>query len=57
MTVLCGLFIHGFGTLTVIFFLTTRKLPFGYIAQMGQVLATAFGTASRSLIEIIHLNN
>lgn len=47
MTVLAGLFLHGFGTLTVLFFLATRKFPFSYISQMGQVLATAFGTASR----------
>lgn len=26
----------------------TRKMPYGYIAQMGQVLATAFGTGSSS---------
>jgi hypothetical protein len=47
MTVLVGLFLHGFGTLTILFFIITRKLPFSYLAQMGQVLATAFGTASR----------
>lgn len=48
MTVMLGLFIHGFGTISVLFFLATKKLPFGYIAQMGQVLATAFGTGSSS---------
>lgn len=28
--------------------MATKKLPYGYIAQMGQVLATAFGTGSSS---------
>lgn len=48
MTVLAGLFIHGFGTLSVLYFICTRTLPFRFIAGMGQVLATAFGTASSS---------
>lgn len=47
MTVLLGLFIHGFGTLSILFILATKKLPCRYIAKMGQVMATAFGTASR----------
>lgn len=47
MTVMLGLFIHGFGTIALIFFLVVHKLPYGYIGQMGQVLATAFGTGSR----------
>lgn len=49
-TVLMGLFIHGFGTLSVIYFICTRTLPFRFIAGMGQVLATAFGTASRYVL-------
>ncbi|XP_023939971.1 excitatory amino acid transporter 3 [Bicyclus anynana] len=48
MTVLLGLFLHGFGTLSVLFILATKKLPCRYIAKMGQVMATAFGTASSS---------
>ncbi|XP_049876630.1 excitatory amino acid transporter 3-like isoform X2 [Pectinophora gossypiella] len=48
MTVLLGLFLHGFGTLSILFILTTKKLPCRYIAKMGQVMATAFGTASSS---------
>lgn len=47
MTVLMGLFIHGFVTLSILYFICTRTLPFRFIAGMGQVLATAFGTASR----------
>ncbi|XP_063385661.1 excitatory amino acid transporter 3 isoform X1 [Cydia fagiglandana] len=48
MTVLLGLFLHGFGTLSILFILATKKLPCRYIAKMGQVMATAFGTASSS---------
>lgn len=46
-TVMLGLMIHGFGTISVIFFFTCRRLPFSYISRMGQTLATAFGTGSR----------
>ncbi|CAK9808353.1 Excitatory amino acid transporter 3 [Anthophora plagiata] len=46
VTVLLGLIIHGFGTLSVIFFICTRELPFKMLGKMGQVLATAFGTSS-----------
>ncbi|XP_050296664.1 excitatory amino acid transporter 3-like [Anthonomus grandis grandis] len=46
MTVLLGLFIHGFITLSIIYFVTLRRLPFKVIAQLSQVLITAFGTAS-----------
>lgn len=48
MTVMLGLFLHGFGTIALMFFLVVRKLPYGYLAQMSQVLATAFGTGSSS---------
>lgn len=47
VTVLLGLAIHGFGTLSVLYFIGTRTLPFKVIAQLSQVIATAFGTASR----------
>ena len=47
MTVLLGLFIHGFVVLPVIYALFTRKNPFLLIMHMGQALATALGTASR----------
>lgn len=46
-TVLIGLFIHGFGTLSVIYFVCTGTLPFRTIAKLSQVIVTAFGTASR----------
>lgn len=48
MTVLIGLFFHGFIILPAIYTVITRKLPFRYIANMGSALATAFGTASSS---------
>ncbi|XP_012276011.1 excitatory amino acid transporter 1 [Orussus abietinus] len=48
LTVLLGLIIHGFGTLSVIYFVCTRELPFKALGQMGQVMVTAFGTASSS---------
>ncbi|BFF93683.1 excitatory amino acid transporter 1 [Drosophila madeirensis] len=48
ITVMIGLFLHGFGTIAVIFFLGTRRLPYRYIAKLSQVLATAFGTGSSS---------
>ncbi|KAL5281326.1 hypothetical protein ACFFRR_004996 [Megaselia abdita] len=48
LTVMLGLFLHGFGTIAIIFFLGTRRLPYGYVAKLSQVLATAFGTGSSS---------
>ncbi|XP_063991066.1 excitatory amino acid transporter 1 [Diachasmimorpha longicaudata] len=48
MTVLLGLFIHGFGTLSLIFFVCTRQLPFKALGKMSHVMVTAFGTASSS---------
>lgn len=48
ITVMLGLLVHGFGTIAIIFFLVVKKLPYGYIAKMSQVLATAFGTGSSS---------
>ena len=56
MTVLLGLFIHGFGTIAIIFFLVVRKLPYGYVFKMSQVLATAFGTGSSSATMPITIN-
>lgn len=48
MTVIIGLFIHGFIVLPIIFTVMTRTLPFKFIANMMSSLATAFGTASSS---------
>lgn len=56
MTVLLGLFIHGFGTIAAIFFMVVRKLPYGYVFKMSQVLATAFGTGSSSATMPITIN-
>lgn len=52
LTVLIGLILHGFGTLSIIFFICTRELPFKAIGKMGQVMVTAFGTASRYFLKI-----
>jgi solute carrier family 1 (glial high affinity glutamate transporter), member 3 len=56
MTVMFGLFIHGFGTIAIIFFCVVRKLPYGFILKMSQVLATAFGTGSSSATMPITIN-
>lgn len=56
ITVMFGLFIHGFGTIAIIFYLTVRKLPYGYVVKMSQVLATAFGTGSSSATMPITIN-
>lgn len=46
MTVMLGLFIHGFIILPIYFTVCTRKLPFRFIGNLSQALFTAFGTAS-----------
>ncbi|REJ92389.1 MAG: dicarboxylate/amino acid:cation symporter [Planctomycetota bacterium] len=47
-TVLIGLGIHAFVTLSAIYWYFTRKNPWTFIAQMSQALLTAFSTASSS---------
>jgi solute carrier family 1 (glial high affinity glutamate transporter), member 3 len=56
MTVMCGLILHGFGTIAIIFYLVVRRLPYPYIMRMSQVLATAFGTGSSSATMPITIN-
>jgi Na+/H+-dicarboxylate symporter len=48
VTVLVGLFIHGFIILPLILFIVTRMNVFKYISGMSQALVTAFGTGSSS---------
>jgi solute carrier family 1 (glial high affinity glutamate transporter), member 3 len=48
LTVMIGLFIHGFIVLQLIYFIVTRKLPFRYVGNLSEALATAFATSSRS---------
>ncbi|KAF0295201.1 Excitatory amino acid transporter 1 [Amphibalanus amphitrite] len=48
LTVLIGLTVHGFVVLLLLYTLVVRKLPFGFVANIVQPLATAFGTSSSS---------
>jgi len=56
MTVLVGLFIHGFVVLPIIYTVCTRKLPFRFIANMTNAFTTAFGTASSSATLPVTMN-
>ncbi|KAI5710840.1 hypothetical protein M8J75_011894 [Diaphorina citri] len=46
ITVLLGLLIHGFILLPAMYTFFVREWPFRFTANMGQAIATAFGTAS-----------
>lgn len=48
LTVACGILFHGFIILPSIFFFITRRNPVKFIGNMGQAIATAFGTSSSS---------
>ncbi|KAF8777708.1 Excitatory amino acid transporter 1 like protein [Argiope bruennichi] len=48
LTVLAGILIHGFIILPLLYFAFVRKNPYSFLLNMGQALATAFGTASSS---------
>ncbi|KAB7505435.1 Excitatory amino acid transporter 3 [Armadillidium nasatum] len=48
LTVLCGIFIHGFIILPALYTVLTRRLPFRFLANMTQAYITAFATASSS---------
>jgi len=56
MTVLIGLFVHGFVVLPIIYTVCTRKLPFRFIANMTNAFTTAFGTASSSATLPVTMN-
>merc|ERR1719333_1491505 len=56
MTVLVGLFVHGFVVLPIIFTICTRQLPFRFIANMTNAFTTAFGTASSSATLPVTIN-
>lgn len=46
LTVAGGIIFHGFVILPTLFFFLTRKNPLKFIGNMGQAIATAFGTSS-----------
>ena len=48
LTVVGGICFHGFVLLPSLFFVITRKNPIKFIGNMGQAIATAFGTGSSS---------
>jgi len=48
LTVLIGLFIHGFIILPAIYWVCTRKNPYTYLVHLSAAMMTAFGTASSS---------
>lgn len=47
VTVCVGLLLQGFVVLPLLYFALTRKNPLTFITNIGQAIATAFGTASR----------
>ena len=47
ITVITGLAIHSMGTLTLMYFVITRKNPLTFFKGMLQAWVTALGTASR----------
>ena len=47
ITVLVGLFIHACITLTLLFFVITRRNPLKFVRGMSQALITGLATASR----------
>lgn len=48
VTVAGGIIFHGFVILPLIYFFITRKNPVTFVGNMGQAIATAFGTSSSS---------
>ncbi|KAF2354121.1 Sodium:dicarboxylate symporter [Trinorchestia longiramus] len=46
LTVVIGVFIHGFIVLPLLYTVLTRRLPFRFLANMTQAYITAFATAS-----------
>lgn len=56
MTVLGGLFVHGFVILPIVYLVCTRKMPFRFLANMTNAFTTAFGTASSSATLPVTIN-
>jgi len=53
-TVVCGLIIHGFIILPLIYLIFVRTNPYKYLLGALQALLTALGTASRYVLVILH---
>ncbi|KAJ8922430.1 hypothetical protein NQ315_004376 [Exocentrus adspersus] len=48
VTVVLGLLLQGFVVLPLLYYALTRKNPITFVTNLGQAIATAFGTASSS---------
>ncbi|XP_060076938.1 excitatory amino acid transporter 1-like [Ylistrum balloti] len=45
-TAVCCLMLHSFGSLSLLYFLVTKKNPYRFVLNMSKALLTAFGTSS-----------
>ncbi|ELU17609.1 hypothetical protein CAPTEDRAFT_178858 [Capitella teleta] len=57
LTVLLGLFLHGFIVLPIIYFIVARKNPYKVMYHVSQALLTALGTASSSATMSVTIKN
>ncbi|KAI5626669.1 excitatory amino acid transporter 5 [Silurus asotus] len=53
VTVLAGLFVHGFILLPLFYFLLTHKNPFKFIRGLLQAMVIALATSSRSQLDLV----
>lgn len=56
MTVLIGLFFHGFIVLPIIYLIMTHKNPLIYLTNMSGAIVMAFGTSSSSATLPVAIN-
>lgn len=56
LTILIGLFVHGFVVLPIVFIILARKNPFKHLANMTSALLTALGTSSSSATLPVTIN-
>jgi len=55
ITIITGLVVHAVGTLSILYFVITRKNPAVFFKGMLQAWVTALGTASRSHHQFLSL--